>query len=162
MFLMDRLLLQAIHFHLRTQLQFLPSLNGSGSHNYNFGRSVDPFTNQFTTEQIQSDNVSLSSNVTLFSGLQLHNELRQSRLDYVASTYDLQKIRNDISLNVVSSFLQVLYADEALIAANNQKDRSLKQRDRTKALTDAGSLTQGSLLDAEAQYATDEVTAHHC
>jgi outer membrane protein len=141
------------------QLQFLPSVNGNASHNYNFGRSVDPFTNQFTTEQIQSDNVSLSSNVTLFNGLQLQNELRQSRLDYIASTYDLQKIRNDISLNVVSSFLQVLYADEALAAANNQRDQSLKQRDRTKALTDAGSLTQGNFLDAESQLATDEVTA---
>lgn len=138
-------------------LQFLPTLNGSASHNYNFGRSVDPFTNQFTTEQIQSDNVSLSSNVTLFGGLQLQNELKQSRLDYIASGYDLQKINNDISLNVVSSFLQVLYADEALIAARNQMERSLKQRDRTKALTEAGSLTQGNYLDAEAQYASDEV-----
>lgn len=141
------------------QIQFLPSINGSGSHSYNFGRSIDPFTNQFTTQQIQSDNISLSGNITLFNGLQLQNELRQSRLDYIAGSYDLQKIRNDISLNVVSSFLQVLYADEALIAANNQKERSKKQYDRTKALTDAGSLTQGDLLNSESQLATDELSA---
>ncbi len=139
------------------QLQMLPTANGSASHNYNFGRSVDPFSNQFTTEQIQSDNVSLSGNLTLFNGFQLQNELKQSRLDYLASNYDLQKIRNDISLNVVSSFLQVLYAQEALTSTKNQQERSQKQRDRTKALTDAGSLTQGDLLDAESLLAADEV-----
>jgi outer membrane protein len=139
------------------KLQFLPSINGSASHNYNFGRSVDPTTNQFTTEQIQSDNISVSSNITLFNGLQLQNELKQNRLDYLANSYDLKKNMNDISLSVVSSFLQVLFAQDALTASVNQRDRSLKQRDRTKALTDAGSLTQGNYLDAEAQLATDEV-----
>src|SRR5574338_770418 len=140
-------------------LQMAPSLNGSASHSYNYGRSVDPFSYTFTTEQIQSDNLSLSANITLFNGFQLQNELRQSRLDYLSTSYDLQKIRNDISLNVVSAFLQVLYAKEQLTASRNQQDRSLKQRDRTKILTDAGSLTHGDFLDAEAQLALDEVVA---
>ena len=138
--------------------QMLPSINGSVSNNYNFGRSVDPTTYRYTNEQIQSANFSLSSNLTIFNGLQLQNELRQSQLDYMAGTYDLQKIKNDISLNVTSAFLQVLYAKEQLLSARNRSEQSFKERDRTKALTDAGSLTQGNLLDAEAQLANDELT----
>ncbi len=137
--------------------QLVPSLNGSVSDNYNFGRSVDPTTYRYTNEQIQSANFSLSSNLTLFNGFQLQNELRQSQLDYMAGKFDLQKIKDDISINVTSAFLQVLYAKEQLGSARNRLNQSEKERDRTKALTEAGSLTQGNFLDAEAQLANDEL-----
>ena len=142
---------------LQKKMQMAPTVNGSASNNYNFGRSVDPYTYTFTTEQIQSVNFSLNGNLTLFNGFQLQNELKQSQLDFRASEFDLEKIRNDISLNVTSSFLQVLYAKEQLMAAKNRNEQSIKERDRTKALTEAGSLTQGNLLDAEAQLASDEL-----
>ena len=58
------------------KLQMAPSLNGSASNNYNYGRSVDPYTYTFTTEQIQSANFSLNGNLTLFNGFQLQNELK--------------------------------------------------------------------------------------
>jgi len=134
----------------------LPSVNGSLSHNYNYGRSVDPFSNQFTTAKIQSDNLSLSSNVTLFNGFQLQNILRQSKLEYNAGKYDLEKIRNDIALNVVSAFLQIRYNTDLLTAAQNRVDEFTKQRDRTKLMSDAGSMTKSNLLDAEAQLANEE------
>src|SRR6185295_11740373 len=34
---------------------FFPSLNGSAGHNYYFGRSIDPTSNQFTTSRVQSN-----------------------------------------------------------------------------------------------------------
>ena len=139
------------------KLQMAPSLNGSASNNYNYGRSVDPYTYTFTTEQIQSANFSLNGNLTLFNGFQLQNELKQSQLDFRVSEFDLEKIRNDISLNVTSAFLQVLYAKEQFTASRNRSEQSVKERDRTNALMVAGSLTQGNLLDAEAQLANDEL-----
>lgn len=134
-----------------------PTLNGSASHNYNFGRSVDPYTYQFTTEEIRSNNFSLNSNVTLFSGLQLQNSLRQSKLDYMASKYDVQKIQEDISMNVVAAFLQVLYNKELLRLAQESAALTQKQFDRTKIMFDAGSVSQGTLLDAEALLATQDL-----
>jgi len=47
-----------------------PSLNAGANQNSTFGRSVDPFTNDFSTETVLSTNMSLSSSVTVFSGFQ--------------------------------------------------------------------------------------------
>ncbi len=142
--------------YVQNTTNMLPSVNGSISHNYNYGRSIDPFSYTFTTEQIQSDNFSLNTNITLFNGFQMQNTLRESKLNYLAGRYDLEKIRNDISLNVVSAYLQILYSNDLLTAATNRVDEFTKQRDRTKLLTDAGSLTKSSFLDAEAQLANEE------
>jgi len=139
-------------------LGMFPSLNGSASHSYNFGRSVDPFSYEFTTRKVSSSNLSLNANVVLFNGFQLQNELKQSRLNYMSGKYDLDKIKNDVSLNVAAAYLQVLYAQEQLNAQNDRVDIAKKQKDRTKILTDAGTLPQGSFLDAEAQFATEELT----
>ena len=65
-------------------------------------------------QQIQSNNFSLNSDVILFSGFQLLNTLKQSKLEYLASEYEVKKITNDVSLNVVASYLQVLYAEALL------------------------------------------------
>ena len=67
----------------------LPNLNGSASHNYFFGRSIDPTTNSFTSEQVQSNNFSVSTRVTLFDGFQLQNSLKQSKLNYLAGKSEL-------------------------------------------------------------------------
>lgn len=136
----------------------LPSLNSSASRNWNFGRTIDPFTNLYTNQQVSSDNISLNSNLTLFSGFQLLNTLKQSKLDYMAGVSDLQKIKNDISLNVISAYLQVLYAKEQLKVAAARVAQSQEQRDRVKRMVDAGTMVQGNLLDAESQLSNEELS----
>ncbi|MBL7923119.1 MAG: TolC family protein [Bacteroidia bacterium] len=143
-----------------TQNKFalLPTLNASVGRNWNFGRTIDPFTNQFTTQQVESDNWSLSSNVTLFSGFQLRNTLRQSQLNYLAGKSDLDKIRNDISLNVISAYLQVLYTKEQLKVADARVEQARQQRDRVKRMVEAGTMVQGNFLDAESQLSNEELS----
>lgn len=141
----------------QNKLAFLPSVTGSASSSYNWGRSVDPFSYTFTNEEIRSTNMSLNGNLTLFSGLQLQNTLKQSRLDYLAGQSDLKKISNDISLNVVSAYLQVLFSREQLKVFSDRVKEAETQRDRTKALVDAGTMTRGNFLDAESQYSNEEL-----
>jgi outer membrane protein len=143
--------------YTQSKATLFPSLNASGSYSYNFGRSVDPFTNDFTNQEIQSANVSLNSSVTLFNGFQLQNSLRQSKYEYLAGKEDLQKIKNDISLNVAAAYLQVLYGKEAVKLSQDRLDAALETRNRSKILVDAGSLAQGNLLDAEAALAAEQL-----
>ena len=142
----------------QSRYSMLPTLNTSVGRNYNFGRTIDPFTNQFTTQQVESDNWSLNTGVTLFSGFQLQNTLKQSQLNYLAGKSDLQKIKNDISLNVISSYLQVLYTKEQMKVAQARVEQSREQRDRILRLVNAGSAVQGTLLDAEAQLTNEELS----
>ncbi len=135
----------------------LPNLNGNASHSYNFGRTVDRFTNQFATQQVLSENFFLSSDWNLFSGLQNINSIKENRYNYMASKYDVDKMKNDISLSVASAYLQILFNMEALENAKNQMGITQGQVDRTQKLVDAGSVAKGTLLDIQAQLATEEL-----
>lgn len=134
----------------------LPTLNGSASQNYNSGRSIDPFTNQFNQNTIQSNSLSLSSTVSLFQGFQLTNSVKQSYLDLRSNLMDLEKLKNDIGLNVATAYLQILYNKELLTVSKVQLEGIKAQTVRTKKLVESGSLPNGSLLEAEAQLALEE------
>lgn len=145
------------HNLTQSQASILPTVNGNVSHNYNFGRTIDPFTNQFATDRVLSQNFSLSSSVTIFSGLQQYNNILQSRFNYLASKYDVDKMRNDIAMNVALAYLQVLFSQELVEVAKGQSDITSAQVERTKKLVDAGSLAKGSLLDIQAQLASEQL-----
>ena len=143
---------------LQNKMSLLPNLNASVGRNYNFGRTIDPFTNQFTTQQVESDNWSLSSNMTLFNGFSLQNTLKQSQLNYLAGKSDLQKVKNDISLNVITSYLQVLYAKEQLNVADGRVAQATQQRDRVNRMVESGLMVRGNLLDATSQLSNEELS----
>jgi outer membrane protein len=134
-----------------------PSVNGSASLVYNNGQTVDMFTNQFATKTVQSDNFYLSSNVVIFDGLQLLNGLKQKKIDFLASKYDLEKMKNDISLTIATAYLQVLYSIEILDIAKNQLVVTKQQVDRTQKLYDVGTVAKGTLLTIQSQAASDEL-----
>lgn len=141
----------------QSQLSLLPSLNANGAHSYNFGRTIDRFTNQFATQQVLSQNFSLSSDVTLFNGLQTINTIHQNRYAYLANKYSVDKMKNDISLNVATAYLQILYSMEAVENARNQIGITTAQSERSKKLVDAGSIARGAYLDILAQLSTEEL-----
>jgi outer membrane protein len=141
----------------QNKLKMLPNLNGDATQNYFRGRSIDPYTNLYTTQDVRSNNFQLTTNMTLFEGLQLQNTLKESKLNYIASQNDLRKIQNDISINVVNYYLQVLYNEELLITTRDQYDASVIQRNRTKRMYEIGSVNKGAYLDLESQLASDEV-----
>lgn len=141
----------------QSKLSLLPNLNGQSAQNYSWGRSVDRFTNSFSEEKTMSVNFGLSSSITLFSGLQNYNTIRQKQFELQASLQNLEKAKNDIALNISSAFLQILYCAELDEIAANQLDMTKQQVDHTKKLVEAGSVAKGNLLQVEAQYASEEL-----
>lgn len=140
----------------QSRLSQLPSLNGSATQGFNFGRSVDPFTNEFTTQTIKNNNFSLFSSVTLFNGLQQRNNIKRNYFEMLAAKYDVDQMKNDVALNVASSYLQLLFNRELLRVAEKQVELTQIQVDRIQQLVDAGSLPKGNLLDILAQLASEE------
>ncbi len=136
-----------------------PSINGNATQDYNFGRFIDPQTNTYTNrdQQVNSNSFSLSGNLTIFQGFQMQNNLKESKLSYLASQNDLKKIKDDISINVVNFYLQVLFNDDLMKISFDQMNASIVQRDRMKRMYDLGSVNKGNYLDLESQFASDEV-----
>ena len=135
---------------------FLPNLNGSASHGYNWGQTIDPFTNQFATSRIRSNSLGIGSGITLFGGLANHLRLDQAEERRVAAEFDLQSTQNDVSLQVASAFLSLMFAEDALeIAALNVRTTET-QVTRIRAFVDAGAAPEADLLDLQAQLASDQ------
>jgi len=142
---------------LQSKLDVLPDFNGYVSHGYNWGRTIDRFSNEFATSRVRSNNLYLSSSVILFNGLQKFNYIKKTELDMLATKYNVDKFMDDVSISIATYYLQILYNRELLSIAEAQLDISLQQVERTKKLVDAGTLAKGDLLLIESQAATEEL-----
>lgn len=141
----------------QSKLQMLPSLNGGSTFGYNWGRSIDPTTNLFSTQRINSFNLNASSSVILFNGFRLLNTYRQSDLDNAASKEDFAKAKNDVILSVITFYTNVIFNKELFSNAESQLATTTQQLERTRKLAEAGSVPRGNVLDLEAQQATNEL-----
>ena len=104
----------------QAQLGQIPNLNGNANYTFSWGRALDQTTYQFTDDQqINSVSMGLSSSVNLFNGLRVRNTIQQSKLDLMASYEDVEKIKNDISLNIAAAYLSILFNKELLAERNN-------------------------------------------
>ena len=141
-----------------SKLKLLPSINGSATHNYSFGRALDETTYQYTDQQnVQSNNFYLGGNMNLFSGLQNYNTINKNRYALLASEEDLKNIRDNIALSVAIDYLQILLNKELVAATENQLGITRQQIEKSKKLVDAGSIARGNLLQIEAQAAQEEL-----
>jgi outer membrane protein len=141
----------------QSKAALLPTANLSATQAWQYGTSVNPLTFLFQSQTVRSNNVSGNSQLVLFQGFQLRNTIRRNTLDLQASEADVQKARNDLSLNVASAFLQAVLAQELVRANQFYVMRDQDQIARTKLLLQAGSIPESTLLDSQSQLATDEL-----
>ncbi len=135
---------------------FLPNLNLSGNHSWNSGLTTDVTTGVLINQTTQNSSLGVNSGITIYGGMQNHNQIRKADLSILANRYQLDKIKDDISLNVINAYLQVLFGKEAINVAIPQLEISREQLNRTNKLVEAGTLPKGDLLDIQATLANDE------
>lgn len=142
----------------RSKLGQIPSLSGSTNYTYSWGRALDQTTYQFTdNQQINSISMGLSSYTNLFNGLQVRNTILQNKLNLMASYEDVQKVKNDISLNIAAAYLTIMFNKELLAVTKNQLEITGQQVERTRKMVDAGKLARGNSLELQAQFASEEL-----
>lgn len=134
----------------------LPNLNAQLGNDYSFGRSL---TYDNTYQNVNSASVSggASTNITIWNGFTLSNEVRRQELDLQATLQDLQKAKDDIMLNITRAYMEILFAQEVILVDTAQIQVTKQQINRTQQLVDAGSLAKGSLLEIQAQLAREEL-----
>lgn len=135
---------------------FIPNLNLNSSAAWNSGLTTDVTTGVLINQTTQTTNGGLSSGVAIYRGLRNQNELRRAELSILASQYQLDKVKDDISLFVINAYLEVLFSKEAVKVAIPQVEITKEQLARTSQLVEAGTLPRGDLLDVEATLANDE------
>ena len=143
---------------LQSKMNFFPGITANTGYYFNFGKTIDPTTNLFVTQNTQTNTLSVNGSLGLFNGLQRWNGLKQSQFDLMASVANTENIINNVELYVVGGFLDIVYAKENLKVAEDQLTLAQDQLDRTKRLVESGALSQSSLYDIEAQASQSEVT----
>ena len=142
---------------LQSKLALFPTLNASTGLNFNFGRSIDPLTNQFVNQAITSTSGNVSSTTALFQGFRKINEISQNKLQLEADKSNTRKIKNDLILAVVTNYLNVLNSQDLLIATRQQLEISRQQLDIEQKFFDVGNKTLADLSQAKSQVATAEL-----
>ncbi|MBS1654543.1 MAG: TolC family protein, partial [Bacteroidetes bacterium] len=142
----------------QSKLNMLPDLIGSASHGSNQGRSIDPFTNAFINQQVSYANYGLSSGVVLFNGLSMQNSVKQTRLAYEASKMDWQQLKDNLTINIILAYLQVLSSEDQLEQSKKQEYFSRKQVERLEILNKEGSIAPSQLYDLRGQLANDQLS----
>jgi outer membrane protein len=137
---------------------FLPTLNAQASHGYNWGQRIDPFTNQFASSRIQSNNLGIATSLNLFNGFQQVNTYKQAQLNVDVSKWNYEKMRNDIALSVASAYLNVLVTKEFMDIAQRTLDATDRQVKRMEKLVTAGQMSPGNLNEIMAQQASDNAS----
>ena len=136
---------------------FLPNLNGNLSHGYNFGRTIDPFTNQFVeSAAIRSNSFGLSTGMVLFNGFQNHLNLRRAKLAQSSAQAQREIAENNVVLTIAGAFLNVLFQEEFVRVAEFNRQATARQVDRMRSMVAAGAAAEFDLYDVEAQLASDE------
>ncbi len=142
---------------LQSKLDLIPSINGSTNYTFSSGRT-DNGEFEYVNTNTKSASFSLSSGVTLFDGFQKYNTIKQAQFNYLASKYDSDKMRDDISLLLAQNYLNVLFSMELVDQAQSQLNVTQQQIRNTQKLVDAGTLPKGNLLEIQSQFASEEVT----
>lgn len=135
----------------------LPNLNGNVGQSFNFGRALQA-DNTYGNRNTQNTNFSLGTNIPLFTGMQIPNNIALSKLNLKAAIEDLAKAKEDISIQVASYYLQVLFNEELLKVARDQVKLSQEQLDKKVAFFKNGKASEAEILEAKSRLAQDELS----
>lgn len=142
---------------LQSRMSFYPSLNASANGSMNWGLSFDQTAGRLVTQEVQSAGARLSSGVDLFQGFQRTNQVRANRYLLMANQSNVDRAKNDLSLSVVTTYLEALTNQDLHEASQQQLSLSQEQLRVMEINVDAGNNTLADLSQAQTQAATDEL-----
>ena len=141
----------------QAKANLLPNLNGFANHGINQGRSIDPFTNAYIDQQVNYAGYGLSSGITVFGGLSIQQNIKQNSLAYEASKMDVQQQKDNLTLNTILAYLQVLSNEDLLSQAKSQADVSRQQVERLEKMNKEGAIAPSLLSNLQGELAGNDL-----
>lgn len=142
----------------QSRLNVLPYVNAGISHDLYNGRSIDPSSNGYVNQKLGSANYQLNSGFVLFNGGNLQNTIRQDAAAFEASKMEWQQAKDNLVLNVILAYLQVLNNEDILLSATNQAAVSQKQLERLDILNKQGAIKPSEYSDLKGQLMNDQLS----
>jgi outer membrane protein len=136
----------------------LPGLQGGGAFYNNGGKSVNPVTYSYITENFNQAQAYVSGSITLFNGFSLHNFVKQYSLAYQADKKDWQYQKDLTTIVIIQDYLAILGTEEQLDLAQKQAGDSRHRVDLMTIQDSLGAVTPSDFTDQKALLANSELT----
>ncbi|SEN49338.1 outer membrane protein [bacterium A37T11] len=138
---------------------FYPALNGSIGAEKSWGLLFDQSSGRLITNSVSVNSASggLQTDIQLFDGFQRNRQLAANKLKLQADMSYVDKVKNDLVLNVLTTYLDALTNQDILTASKQQLSLSQEQLRTVQVSYDVGQKTLADLSQAKSQVATDEL-----
>ena len=138
-------------------LAFLPSVNASVGASTNFGRSIDPETNIYTTVANFNNSYSVSGSMSVFNGFSTVNNLKMARISRLMGYEQAEQIRDAILLQTMQAYFNVIYYVRILSLAEEQLEQDRRSLHQAKVQEELGLKGHADVMQAEAQQASGDL-----
>ena len=138
-------------------MAWLPSVNGSASENWSFGRGIGG-NNTYESGNSASTSFNLSASMNLFDGLATPRRMQLAALNLEAATADLEKARDDIRVQVAQAYVQILYNYEIADVAREQLAIDSLQVARLEGMFGNGKASAAEVSQQKASLAQSQLT----
>lgn len=140
----------------QSQLALYPNLNANINQNMGWGRN-QVASGLFLNTQNYNLSTGVSSGIDLFNGFSKINQIKQNKVLLGAGKTNTEKVKNDLTLSVITAYLQILYNKDFLKAAQDQLKVAKQQLAQQQQLLDVGNKTLADLSQSKSQLATAEL-----
>ncbi|MFN8256331.1 MAG: TolC family protein [Bacteroidales bacterium] len=143
---------------LQARAERFPSLNASVSQNFQWSRPVDLENNYGEYEARNGTTFGINSSVVLYNGFRIKNSIKQAELSYKAGSYEVDALKESVSLQVLSAYLQVLYSEEQVKNTEKQIESTSQQLSLSEERLRLGSIAKSDYLQVKSELATENYT----
>jgi len=143
--------------YTQSYFNFTPTFNAGLEHSLSTGRALNTELYRWENASQTFGSMGVRSELTLFKGLRNFNSMKQSKYSFLSSKEDLEKTKNDITLQIVNYYLQILFDKELLDVSKSQYEVTMMQVDKTKRMVEVGNVAMGQLYEIQAQAATEKL-----
>lgn len=142
----------------QAKANMLPEINAAVNHGINQGRSIDPFTNAYVNQEISYGTYGVGASLLLFNGLNQRNTIRQTDFAHTASELELQQARDNLTLNIILAYLQVLSNEDLVDVAKRQVEVTRQQLERLEVLHEKGAVNPPEIAELTGQLKIEELS----
>lgn len=140
---------------------FFPTLTGSSYQDFSFGRGLSA-ENTYTSTDVRTTTFAVVAELPIFTGFRISNTVKLKQHLYNASIMDLQKAEDELQINVIKAYQNVLYKMEEVAITYRQYHIDSLQSERLRTLVAKGKVSKVELarqISAESQSKTKNVQA---
>lgn len=136
---------------------YLPQVSAYASQSWSLGRGLTS-SNTYADRNTASTSMGAQLSLPLFDGLQTPRQTSLAKANLTTSLQQYEAVKDDVTLNVISAYLQALYTKELRAVAQHQVDLSAYEYSRQSALLEAGRIPETDMLDALSQLEQDRLS----